>query len=327
MNAPARAGDILVSPAHGRRDCEGEMFNPSKVLLATARVLVIGAIAATLARAIWFFALGPEPAQLVESARPAASSGPEVMDIEQIAALNLFGTPTSGAGGFNVDAAPDTELDLELLGIFLAGQPDTSVAIIGSRGDAGQAYREGDPIFGNAKVAEIRRDVVLISRAGLMEALRFADESTLTFNQGPAATLEKRIGTRDAASGFAVTGAETPNLTDSVEAFRSRLEQDPDGTLRAVGLEPVSIEGDTVYRIGRSAASSQLGRTGLQPGDTILSIDGQSLDEVRQSPEAFAALLSKGSARLEIQRGKRRFFLTTSLATLIQLAGGHREPA
>jgi len=306
------------------------MLNPSKILLATARVLVIVAIAAILAHAIWFFALGPEPVQLVESARPAASSGPEVMDVEQIAALNLFGTPRSGTGGFDVDRAPDTELDLELFGIFHARQPETSVAIIGSRGDAGQAYREGDPIFGNAKVAEIRRDVVLINRAGLMEALRFSDEPTLTFNQGPAATLEKGIRGQEGplvASNAGVGKVETDDLTESIETFRDRLEQDPDGTLRAVGLEAVSVDGDTVYRIGRGAASRQLGRTGLQPGDTILSIDGRPLAEVRQSPGAFGDLLVSGSARLEIQRGQRRFFLTTSLATLIQLAGEHREPA
>lgn len=306
------------------------MLNPSKVLLATGYVLVIGAIAATLARAIWFLALGPEPAQLVESARPVASPGPAVMDVEQIAALSLFGMPRSEPGGFDVDAAPDTELDLELFGIFHARQPETSVAIIGSRGDAGQAYREGDPIFGNAKVAEIRRDVVLISRAGLMEALRFADEPTLTFNQGPAAMLEQGIRGPDGplmASNAGVGQVETDDLSESIEAFRDRLEQDPDGTLRAVGLEAISVDGDTVYRIGRGAASGQLGRTGLQPGDTILSIDGRSLAEVRQSPEAFGDLLSKGSARLEIQRGQRRFFLTTSLATLIQLAGEHRKPA
>lgn len=292
-------------------------------------MLVIVAIAATLGKAILFFAFGPEPAQLVESARPTASSGPEVMDVEQIAALNLFGTPRSGASGFDVDTAPDTELDLELFGIFHARQPETSVAIIGSRGDAGQAYREGDPIFGNAKVAEIRRDVVLISRAGMMEALRFADEPTLTFNQGPAATLGKGIRGQDGplvASNAGVRKVEPDGLTESIEAFRDRLEQDPDGTLRAVGLEAVSVDGDTVYRIGRGAASRQLGRTGLQPGDTILSIDGRPLAEVRQSPEAFGDLLSRGSTRLEIQRGQRRFFLTTSLATLIQLAGQHREP-
>ena len=252
------------------------------------------------------------------------------MDVEQIAALNLFGTPKSGAGGFDVEAAPDTELDLELFGIFHARQPETSVAIIGSRGDAGQAYREGDPIFGNAKVAEIRRDIVLISRAGLMEALRFADEPTLTFNQGPAATLDHGIRGQEGplvASSTGVGKVEPGDLTGSIEAFRDRLEQDPDGALRAVGLEAVSVDGDTVYRIGLGAASRQLGRTGLQPGDTILSIDGRPVAEVRQSPEAFGDLLSRGSARLEIQRGQRRFFLTTSLATLIQLAGEHRESA
>lgn len=308
------------------------MFNPSTVLLATARVLVIGAMAATLARAIWFVALGPEPAQLVESARPEASSGPDAMDIEQIAALNLFGTPPSAAGGFDADAAPNTELDLQLLGIFLANQPRTSVAIIGSRGDGGEAYSVGDPIFGNAKVAEIRRDVVLISRAGIMEALRFDDEPTLTAtNPGPRAAFEQRGLEDDAplaasARDIGVEDAVPDDFAESVEVLRTRFEQDPDGMLRAVGLEPVSVGGDTGYRVGQRAASRQLGRTGLQPGDTILSIDGQPISAVSQNPEAFGDLLSKGSARLEIRRGERRFFLTTSLSTLVALASMDRQP-
>lgn len=306
------------------------MFNPSKVLLATAHVLVIVALAATLARGIWFIARGPEPAELAESERPEVPSGPDAMDIARIAALDLFGTPQSAAAGFDADAAPDTELDLKLFGIFLAGKPEISVAIIGSRGDEGQAYSVGDPIFGSAKVAEIRRDVVLISRAGIMEALRFDDEPILTTHRGPRTTLEERLRAHDAplvASAVDVAGVVPEDFTASIEALRNQLEQDPDGTLRAVGLEPVSVDGNTVYRVGRSAASRQLGRTGLQPGDTIISIDGQPLADVRQSPEAFGDLLSKGSARLEIQRGERRFFLTTSLATLIQLAAADRESA
>lgn len=307
------------------------MFNPSTILLATARVLVIGAMAATLARAIWFVALGPEPVQLVESARPEASSGPDAMAIEQIAALNLFGTPPSTAGGFDADAAPDTELDLKLLGIFLANQPQTSVAIIGSRGDGGEAYGVGDPIFGNAKVAEIRRDVVLISRAGIMEALRFDDEPTLTATKFGQRVVPEQKGLADDAPLAVSTGGVdvedmVPDFTESIEVFRTRFERDPEGMLRAVGLEPVSVDGNAGYRVGQRAASRQLGRTGLQPGDTILSIDGQPISAVSQNPEAFGDLLSKGSARLEIRRGERRFFLTTSLSTLVALASMDRQP-
>ena len=308
------------------------MFNPSTILLATARVLVIGALAATLARAIWFFALGPEPAQLVESARPEGSPRPDLMNVEQMAALNLFGTPRSSASGLDVDATPDTELDLKLFGIFLANQPETSIAIIGSRGDAGEAYSVGDPIFGNAKLAEIHRDIVLISRAGMIEALRFDDEPLLVTNRAPRAAFEERTTTDAeplAASDVEarVNDSDRAALEESIEVFRNRLEKDPDGTLRAVGLEPVSVDGDTGYRIGQHAASRQLGRTGLQPGDTIVSIDGRPISEMRQSPAAFGNLLSKGSARLEIRRGERRFFLTTSLATLVALAAEDREPA
>ena len=309
------------------------MFNPSTVLLASARVLIIGAMAATLARAIWFFALGPESAQLVEAARPEAPAGTDAMNVEQITALNLFGAPESATGGFDIDAAPDTELDLKLFGIFLANQPQTSVAIIGSRGDGGEAYSVGDPIFGNAKVAEIRKDVVLISRAGIMEALRFDDEATLTaVNPRPHAVFFERRGVTDdpplaaSAGGVELEDAVPGDFTESIKMFRTRFEQDPDGMLRAVGLEPVAVDGDRGYRVGERTTSRQLGRTGLQPGDTILSINGQPIGAVSENPEAFGDLLSKGSARLEIRRGERRFFLTTSLQALVALAAMDRQP-
>ncbi len=299
------------------------MLNPSTALLVTARVLVIGALAATLARAIWSFALGPEPAQFVESRGTEERPERYIMDIEQMVALNLFGTPQTGAGGLDVDAAPDTELDLELLGIFLANQSEASVAIIGSRGDPGEAYGVGEAILGSARLKEIHEDVVLISRAGIMEALRFDDDPPLAANRGSLTTYQHEEYVPDEPMATVDVG----DLEESIERFRDRLEQDPDGTLRAVGLEPVSINGDTGYRIGQNAGSRQLGRTGLQPGDTIISIDGQPIGDIRQSPEAFGNVLAKGSARLEIQRGERRFFVTTSIATLVALAATNREPA
>ena len=299
------------------------MLNPSTALLVTARVIVIGALAATLARAIWSFALGPEPAQFVESTGTEDRPEQYVMDIEEVAALNLFGTPQTGAGGLDVDAAPDTELDLKLLGIFLASQPEASVAIIGSRGDPGGAYGVGDAILGSARLKEIHEDVVLISRAGIMEALRFDDDPPLAANPGSLTTYQHGEFVPEEP----LATVDVGDLDESIERFRNRLEQDPDGTLRAVGLEPVSINGDTGYRIGQHAGSRQLGRTGLQPGDTIISIDGQPIGDIRQSPEAFGNVLAKGSARLEIQRGERRFFVTTSIATLVALAATDREPA
>ena len=240
-----------------------------------------------------------------------------------MAALNLFGIPQSTT--FDVDAAPDTELDLKLLGIFLASPPDASIAIIGSRGDPGEAYGVGDPIFGNAKLAEVRRNIVLISRAGIMEALRFDDNPPLAANRPPASTYPQ--GTTEPSATLDVRDAMPTALTDSIEEFREALEQDPEGALRSVGLEPVSIDGDTGYRIGRDAAARQLGRTGLQPGDTILSINGRPLSDVQRDPEVLGDLLASDSARLEIQRGDRRFFLTTSLEALVALTATDREPA
>jgi general secretion pathway protein C len=51
----------------------------------------------------------------------------------------------------------------------------------------------------------------------------------------------------------------------------------------------------------------------LQPGDIILSVNGQAVGDIRQDQKQIDNLLAQGSARLEVQRGNRRFFITASL--------------
>ena len=66
-------------------------------------------------------------------------------------------------------------------------------------------------------------------------------------------------------------------------------------------------------RLDRLAQSPYLRQTGLQPGDVILSINGQPVGDVERDRLELDNVLAQGSARIEVQRGDRRFFITASL--------------
>ena len=66
-------------------------------------------------------------------------------------------------------------------------------------------------------------------------------------------------------------------------------------------------------RLDHLAQSPYLRQTGLQPGDVILSINGQPVGDVERDRLELDNVLAQGSARIEVQRGDRRFFITASL--------------
>ena len=101
---------------------------------------------------------------------------------------------------------------------------------------------------------------------------------------------------------------------DLVNQYREILADDPEGALADLGIAAVSPGSAEGYRLDTlSAESPYLRQTGLQPGDVILSVNGQPVGDVQRDQQQIDNVLSQGSARLEVQRGSRRFFVTASL--------------
>ncbi len=98
-----------------------------------------------------------------------------------------------------------------------------------------------------------------------------------------------------------------------MQGYRDRLQQDPTGTLSALGVAPVSTSGAQGYRVDNLAGSPYLAQTGLQAGDVVLSVNGRPVGDIQSDQAEIDNIVAQGSARLEVQRGTRRFFVTTSL--------------
>lgn len=307
-------------------------------LLLPAKLLLALLIAWIVADGVWFM-LGSAETELRE--RPSLNATPiagerRVATAAEIAALELFGRADQ-AEVAAVDA-PETRLQLELHGVFLATAEADSSAIVAERNREGKLVFVGDRMPGNAELVRVLEDRIVLRRGGTLETLRFPEpgaargfaaspgaggRETTDFSQLPngdttAAAASgadmpgrARPAPRPGSSGEA--GTPGPSVRDLVSSYRERLEADPDGAMRELGVEAVQIGDSQGYRVGNEASAADLARIGLRPGDVVLSVNGRGVQELQQDTAAVEGILDAGTARLEIQRGERRFFVTTRI--------------
>lgn len=255
----------------------------------------------------------------VESPRKPASS---------IARLNLFGD-VQQSNVVVAAEAPETRLNLELQGVFIATVTADSTAIVAERGKDGELFSIGDRLPGNAVLEAVLNDHILLKRGGQIEKLMFSDsnirqqfsanetaspEPTVEFNN-PASRLSQirqRIADRQRTPRTAVAQPGA-NLKNFVNEYRDRLESDPAGLLSELGVSAVSEGEASGYRISDELPSQKMLQAGLQEGDMILSVNGTPVGDVRSDSALIDQAMEQRRVRVEIQRDDRRFFLTVPI--------------
>ena len=272
----------------------------------------------------------------------STNNDPEVSSIDHVTALNLFGdasrsqlNPTATV----TESLEETRLNLELVGVFAAStdDPEDSAALISEKRGTAKLFRINERVPGNATLVEVFADGVVLERSGKRELLRFPTTKNNFTPQGepgrtiidPALSRSRTAlqGSRitDASSNATRTelaAAEKPatagrNAQQSVRqviaSYQGRLENDAEGTLAELGIKPISTDVAGGYRLGSLASHPALKQTGLQPGDILLSVNNRAIGNVAEDRLEFENVLAQGSARLEIKRGSRNFFITVSL--------------
>ncbi|MEQ8483394.1 MAG: type II secretion system protein N [Pseudomonadales bacterium] len=303
-------------------------------LALPARWLLVAGIAYTLATTALYFLSPPMAATPSAAQTPAARPGGRAAtDVTAILNRQLFGAADATAMG-QAQNTPTvtTQLPLELLGVFVADDADASAAIVSQRGRQGLLYAVGESVPGNATLVEVHNDHVVLRRGGTREALYFPApgsslaartpsaglglEPVIPLDQQPLQTFDEPFQESpeplldeepDQAS------ANAADAGDTLAEYRDRLEQDPAQTLQELGVAPVADGASEGYRVGDLAQSPYLSQTGLQPGDVILSVNGRPVGDLNQDRLELDNVLAEGSARLEVQRGTRRFFVTATL--------------
>lgn len=288
--------------------------------------MVVG-IAYTIAQSVVFFIgqTDTEPANIDSSA--AAKPAPPPVNIQAVMDRHLFGQADAQPAADPAAPSVETRLPLELQAVFVATEDVAdSKAIIAEKGQMGHLYRVGTDLPGGVQLVEVQGNFVILSRGGSRERLTFPHLTTnlaapadsgyqdTLYVQDPASMSNpyESVVPEQIAEPVPEPAPDIPPA-QQVEDYQSRLQNDPQGALKELGVEAVSTDSAQGYRVGNLAQSPQLRQTGLQPGDVIVSVNGQAVGNIDADRMELANVLAQGSARIEVQRGSRRFFVTTSL--------------
>ena len=295
-----------------------EFFNSHDKKIATlTSLLLIVFMSMSLANGVWFAMENMGDANVVLGAPTAAKSqGRERTDISK---LNVFGKG-------QVEATKR---------IFASENTLESRALIAPRGKAGELYKLGGKLPGNAILDSVFASYVLIKRGARIEKLSFPEETTIRDNQfltnnnpnqvnsSPSQSnsrlqnIQNRIQNRQRTKPNAEAAREkqyqTADLQQSLTAYQNRLSSEPDAVLSELGMSAVSEGEASGYRIGEQVSNTLLQQSGLKQGDVILSVNGKPIGNVASDQGLISQVVASERARVEVQRGTRKFVVTVPI--------------
>lgn len=225
----------------------------------------------------------------------------------------------------------ETTLSLTLKGVFPAEPMSESMAIISPKGGQDDVFRVGQQVIRGTTLAEVYEDRVILQRGGSAEILYFekSDVNTLiadgslpepntterSSQEGSGVlpgsarqTYQQLSGSRQPVTGSSsgsplIQDINSLSVNDFLTTYESKFQEDPQGVLESAGLKST---GDG-YEV---LSSSPLTGIGLRAGDKIVSVNGQSVGSIGNDMQLGNIIRSQRVARIEMQRGSRRFVVT-----------------
>ena len=252
---------------------------------------------------IWFF-LSPQNVGAVTL--PSISHVTETKTRNRASSLSgfhLFGVSGQVVSEKKVEtkSAPKTRLRLILKGVFTSEHGGKSGAIVEEIGKKSDYYSLGDNLPGNAVLAEVYSDRILLRRNGKLETLFFDDGKKTSGSQiakVPGLTKKKKKPSRS-------KGVNSPEEFMSEAA--KRLADNPDKALSSVGLS--ATEGGYVYQGGNPMLSGM----NLKKGDVIRSVNGHPLGDVKKDKSLMKSFYEQGTLEVEIMRDGASFYVNYPL--------------
>ena len=244
----------------------------------------------------------------VTSARPVTRVGAtRQAQLRQISEWHLFGQvqKSSPAAVAKVTDAPDTRLNLKLLGVLASSNPALAIAIIADGKGKEDAYALESKLPGNAVLKEIYADRVILEYRGRMEALRLPKEEVASIG-APVGSIAKRGGgvnrNLKALSTRSVRNTDTSAM---LRQYREAMINDPQSLMNLVSASPVvdkatgKLRG---YKIQPGKDRKLLSKFGLKNGDVVTAVNGVSLDNPIKALEIMRDLSTASSVSLDVER-------------------------
>lgn len=276
------------------------MTSPAPPASPAARLLAALAFAAAIALAAWVLAYWFW--QFTSTAEaPAVASRPPVTVDRDVIAIALGGAPGGGA----VNAAAPDAAPFVLKGVVAALGRRPASAIVNT-GGRDSTVMQGQEIMPGIRLAKVFPDAVEIERAGVLSRVPLEFRSA----QRPGSASGK-------AAGVAPRGSFTLNVRQSAGNQFAFSRRELDNSLK----DPQSVQftgrvGSAPgggARIDDAPSGSLADRLGLQKGDVIRAINGQSIASPGDLARLYQQFGSLSRIEAEVQRGAGVIRLTYSI--------------
>lgn len=241
-------------------------------------VLLIVLLAHELARLSWSLLPLPEAAPMTikePSSTPAVMARTSETDYGVIANWHLFGrVETARPAPAPVVTAPETRLNLRLAGIFYSQDPDKALALIAEGSAEELSYTPGDQLPGGARLEQILRDRVVLSRNGRLETLSLPQEAEGIETTSPGGQEISSLNETKTVNGVTIDASAIAGR------FRQALATQPE-TLQDLALvDPYIQDGQFMgFRLRPGRDRRLLQQLGLRGGDVITEVNGTRLND------------------------------------------------
>ena len=269
----------------------------SRWIVPAVTALLVVAVACAAAQLVWALVPVPQAGQWQPAPAQAAATAQSGPNLDAILGARLFGLyqPAANPQDMNLQAAPDTRLNLTLLGIFAGTQKGQSRAVIAPQGGEEKPFSIGDDVVKGVSLQAIFPDRVILSRSGQLETLRLDRDQP---NQG---------------GGFVAGSDASGNLPAQLSQIRQQILQNPNKAAEFIRAQPaMSGSQMTGYRIYPGSNPAIFNGSGLQPGDLVVSVNGIQLDNPQKALQMLNDLSNASSVSLVVERGGQQQTINVS---------------
>lgn len=225
------------------------------------------------------------------------------VDLTSIKQKNLFGiSPLSAQGGYAKNA-PQTQLNLSLVGVVVSQNAKDSLAIIAKQ-KTQTTYGVGETITGTrAKLKAVYEDRVIINNVGKNETLMLKDVNYSTVSsKHDTYSHESPMGVMPGN----VYGKRPPsidNTKDILGTIKRELAKDPQTILQYVHFSKTEESGKIVgYKLTPGKVPQFFSSLGLESGDIATAVNDVDLTDPKALMELMGQLKDIDSLNLTVER-------------------------
>lgn len=255
-------------------------------------LLLAVAVGLQTAKLIWWAIPQPTTWEPMPPPPSASAAATTKVSVQALVDAALFGTADDDAPAqAAITDAPDTTLNLRLMGIFSGRDATDSRALIHPGTGEEAPYSIGMEVVRGVKLEAIFPDRVILMRNGRAETLR----------------LDK-----DAPSRAVVADTSTPSAQNmagnialpQLASVREQILQDPSQAANFLRVQPAAVDGAMRgYRIYPGRDRSLFNAAGLRPGDLVTAINGTDLNDATRALQMLTELSTATSVSLTVERG------------------------